>query len=166
MISALQNTESLTRLGMLKFFPVKENVLAEIGKLLNELCRNDHEAKRLTGLVLARWSEWQGPSKLKALFDTEIASQRPREAQPAGCDKCAGSGLRQVFLTFETIPGAAEEKRVHYPEGDSVLRFEQALYGQCAKSGARGPYSAVMACDCPLGQVRRAESGKPNTERE
>ena len=112
---------------MLSRFPPKENVIAEIGKLLNELCRTDHEARRLTGLVLARWSQWQGPSKLKALFDAEIASQRPRDAQQDGCDKCRDrDGWRQVFVTYEPLPGGGERKQVHYPDGNVVL-FEQAL---------------------------------------
>ena len=88
MISKQQNTECLTRLGMLKFFPVKEGVLAEIGKLLNELCQNDHEAKRLTNAILTQFSEWPGPSKILEVHATEIVPRRVRETGPNGCERC------------------------------------------------------------------------------
>lgn len=72
MISTQVNIECLNKLGMLRFFPDREGVLVEISKFLNELCRSDQEARKLTDAVLARFSEWPGPAKLREIHAGEI----------------------------------------------------------------------------------------------
>ena len=154
MISVQQNAECLTKLGMLKFFPVKESVVAEIGRLLNELCENDHEARRLTGIAVARWSEWPGPNKIKELYASEIASRRPREVGPEGCGRCSG-GLRPVFQVFEQLADGSEGKQIIYPEGN-ILRAEQELFKRFANSKTHRVYTGVLVpCSCPLGVRER-----------
>ena len=47
MISRKTTDECLAKLGMLKFFPIKESVIAEIGRSMIELCQSDGEAREL-----------------------------------------------------------------------------------------------------------------------
>lgn len=72
MISPKQNVECLVKLGMLKFFPVKESVVAEIGKFLNELCCGDQDARKLIAAVLAECSEWPGPARLRDIHGSVV----------------------------------------------------------------------------------------------
>jgi hypothetical protein len=72
MISRQTNLECLAKLGMLRHFPTRDDVLAEIGKFLNELCQNDGEAKRLVAVVCGDCDEWCGPAKLRAIYSSAI----------------------------------------------------------------------------------------------
>lgn len=65
MISRKQMADSLAKLGMLRFFPTRPEVLAEVGKLLNELCESDAAAQRLTAAALEASGEWPGPLGLR-----------------------------------------------------------------------------------------------------
>ena len=159
MISIQQNTECLTRLGMLKFFPVKEAVLAEIGKLLNELCLNNDEAKRLVDAVLIQCGEWPGPAKIREIHTAEVVSHRVRSS-PDGCERCRGMyGWRLVFKVTERRPNGADEVRIIYPEGDAhaVFNEEQELRQRYEKSSTHTFGTAVAPCSCPLGRQRREE---------
>jgi hypothetical protein len=136
----------------LRFFPGRDEARAAVAEILVEICLNEDEVDRLVAAVLKRFDVWPGPAKLRELHTSEIVPLRPREVRPEGCAKCRGmGGLRLVFTTYESLPGGGEKKQVHYPEGSIVL-FEQKLYRYCAESGASGPYSVVIPCDCELGQ--------------
>jgi len=167
MISVQQNTECLTRLGMLKFFPVKESTVAEIGRFLNELCRSDHEARQLTGAVLARFSEWPGPSKIREIHSLEIASQRPQEVEPAGCNKCRGQGgWRPVFQVTEQLADGSIKREMVYPSGDIMLA-EREIENRYAGSKTHSVDTAVVApCDCPRGMLRRDELRQRDAQRQ
>jgi hypothetical protein len=155
MISAQQNIECLTKLGMLKFFPVRDNVVAEIGKLLNELCHSDSEAQQLTAVVCAKHSEWPGPSKVRELYQSEIVSRRPQEALPEGCEKCDG-GLRTVFTVFERKNNRRGVEKI-YPETPQAARDTELelrrLHGQPTSTDDFS--ETVMPCSCKLGQYQR-----------
>jgi hypothetical protein len=76
MISAQQNIECLTKVGMLKYFPTKEGVVAEVGRLLIELCQSDQEARQLTAAVCTKLSEWPGPAKVREFYQSEVVEVR------------------------------------------------------------------------------------------
>lgn len=86
MISTKVNIECLTRLGMLRFFPTKEAIIAEIGKYLNQTCDTDHEARAVIEAFVTRYSEWMGPralqdirDKLRAAKADEVRKDRERK---------------------------------------------------------------------------------------
>jgi hypothetical protein len=83
MVSVETNIQCLDRLGMLKFFPVKQSVVAEIGRFLKGLCQSDDEARRLTDAVLERFSEWPGPAKVKEAYDAMFHSPYRQWQPPA-----------------------------------------------------------------------------------
>ena len=156
MISSQQNVECLVKLGMLKFFPVKEGVVAEIGKLLNELCFGDQEARHLTAAVCAQCAEWPGPARFREIHQEAVASRRVRENEPDGCGLCV-DGYRTVFQIFERPmrPGARPE--LIEPEGSigDVTCLWNELLTRYRGSTTHTCYRAVKLCTCELGRRRR-----------
>jgi hypothetical protein len=138
---------------MLKFFPVKPSVVAEIGKLLSELCRDDQEARSLVGVLLENHSEWPGPSRLRQVHAEEIASRRTQDL-PDGCALCEGSGFRAGYLVIEHVPEGTERKHVFYR--NEVTPAE--MWERYGKSPQYDFFDAVAyPCSCPLGRRRKAE---------
>ena len=159
MISPQLNVECLSKLGMLKHFPIKESVIAEVGKLLNELCDNDQEARQLIAAVTSQCAEWPGPAKIREIHTAEVALHRIRSS-PDGCERCRGMyGWRLVFKVTERQPNSAEQVRIIYPEGDAhaVFNEEQELRQRYEKSSTHTVGTAVAPCSCPLGRQRREE---------
>lgn len=84
MISRQQAEQSLTKLGLLKFFPSRADVVAEVGRLLNEICADDHEAKSLTAAVVARFDEWPGPVTLRGVsHEMRELKEKPNRVEMA-----------------------------------------------------------------------------------
>jgi hypothetical protein len=84
MISRQQAEQSLTKLGLLKFFPSRADVVAEVGRLLNEICADDSEAKGLTVTVLNRFDEYPGPLTLRKVSqEIRELKERPNRAEMA-----------------------------------------------------------------------------------
>ncbi len=159
MISAQQNADCLAKLGMLKFFPVKEAVVVEIGRLLNDLCDNDHEARSLTAAVLESFTEWPGPGKVRELHRSEIAARRPQEAQPEGCDLCRGmAGWRPVFIVIDHSQ-RPPRKQVFRPDRNPWQVRDQ-LWEQHAKNGSISLYEEIAPCSCAAGRVRQEQVRK------
>ena len=90
MISRQTLDGCLSRLGMLKFFPGAENVRAEIGRFLIEICPNDDEARRLTGAVLEQYPEWPGPAAIRQVH----SMLKDRERAEENARKLAGARVR------------------------------------------------------------------------
>lgn len=82
MISRKQAEDSLVKLGMLKFFPARADVTAEVGRLLNEICADDHEAKCLTSAILSQFDEWPGPLTVRTVQET-LATERRKHQERA-----------------------------------------------------------------------------------
>jgi len=141
MISAQQAVESLNRLATLKHFPTREAVIAEVGRLLNELCQTDGEARHLTSVALKHWSEWGGPGALRKLYQDVIVASRP---QPAGCDLCDGSGFRPVTHVQDRLP-----------DGSKHSTYIREVERQHAASKTHEVYLAMAFCACPLGHQQR-----------
>lgn len=156
MISSQQNVECLVKLGMLKFFPVKESVVAEIGKLLNELCFGDQEARQLTAAVCAQCAEWPGPARFREIHQEVVASRRLRESEPGGCGLCV-DGYRTVFQIFERPMRGSDKPEVIEPEGSigDVMRQWNELLARYRGSTTHLAYQAVKPCTCELGRRRR-----------
>jgi hypothetical protein len=160
MISPQTNLECLGKLGMLRYFPVRESVVAEIGKLLNEICPNDQGAKKLTAAVCEQCDEWPGPAKIREINNAVIASSRPAEVLPDGCENCRPHGYRRVFKVIERGTGA---EQCFYPEGgvNSEWQMERQLSEQYRGSKTHDFYSSVVTpCSCALGRWRKAEMRK------
>jgi len=146
---------------MLKYFPHDPAVVAEIGRLLNELCQNDGEASRLTAAILQQCSEWPAPAKIREIHQSEVASRRPHEVEPRGCENCRDwRGWRYIFQVYDGMPNGSPPREVIFPQGNcmSAARQEDELRRKCAKSGVQ-VYSVLTPCDCALGQ-RRADDLK------
>ena len=156
MISPQTNIECLGRLGMLRHFPIKDAVVAEIGKLLNELCQNDQEARRLVELLSQDFSEWPGPSAIRRVYAERIRSRQP-EDRPEGCELCDGTGFRPAFNVIETLP--SRDKRLHViycaqwrDQPEETKKLDRQFKG----SATHKLYTACRACRCSLGQQHRA----------
>ena len=157
MISAQQNADCLAKLGMLKFFPSRESTVAEIGRLLNDLCDNDHEARELTTAVLESLSEWPGPSKVREIYRAEVAPHRPQKAEPKGCDLCRGmDGWRRVFTIFTRTHGGPDRKQTFRPDSNPD-EFGRELRAQYAKSPNHTLYEEIAPCKCAAGRVRQEQ---------
>jgi hypothetical protein len=72
MLSPKVIDDCLAKLGMLRFFPTNDRVIAEVGRLLNETCKNDSEAVKLTTSIVRNNSEWQGPGGLLDAYRAEF----------------------------------------------------------------------------------------------
>lgn len=55
----------LAQLGMLRFFPTSDRVVAQVALFIADLCKTDAEAKKLVATVVAQHAEWPGPAALK-----------------------------------------------------------------------------------------------------
>jgi hypothetical protein len=73
MLSPKVVDDCLNKLGMLRFFPTSERVIAEVGRLLVETCKNDSEAIKLTASVVRNSSEWPGAAGLVAAYRSEFS---------------------------------------------------------------------------------------------
>ena len=105
--------------------------------------------------AIRRFSEWPGPAKLRELHESEIASKRPRQAQPEGCDRCRSmGGFRRVFQVV-----GPEGKEIIWPEGDG-FKAEREVHARYADSKTHKVYDVVSFCSCPLGLLRRDEHQK------
>jgi hypothetical protein len=79
---------SIGRLSCLKFFPPNPQALAEIARILCEICKDEAELNKLTDFLLANHNEWPGPAALREVagarrgprhFDvTTITGEHPR----------------------------------------------------------------------------------------
>jgi hypothetical protein len=76
-ISKEKTAECLGRLQLLKWFPLGGHALAELGRILNEICRDDAEASGVVSLILQKHDEWPGPCSIRQA-QTEV--QRARVA--------------------------------------------------------------------------------------
>jgi len=85
MISEEMIAESLGRLSLLKRFPTNIHALKELGRILNEICRDDAEARKLVGWMTSEYNEWPGPQSLRAC----VANVRPRRYSSDGTDPFA-----------------------------------------------------------------------------
>ncbi len=99
MISLGKTDECLSRLGMLRHFPAKPAVIAEVGRLLNDLCGDDQAADRLTADLLRSNSEWPGPAAVREAAGRLVSgkAQRPQE-----CPACGDmQGWRRVANVYD-----------------------------------------------------------------
>jgi hypothetical protein len=88
MISERCNLDCLNKLSLLKFFPTRNSVLAEIGKLLNSICANDGEARDLVDAICEEHDEWPGPATVRQIYGSVSA----RKKLPDGCSLCIPQG--------------------------------------------------------------------------
>jgi hypothetical protein len=155
MISRQQIDESLTKLGLLRYFPTKDAVVAEIGRLIGELCFGDQEARQLTAAVCSQCAEWPGPARFREIHQEVVASRRLRESEPEGCGLCV-DGYRTVFQIFERPMRGGAKPEVIEPEGSigDVMRQWNELLARCG-STTHLAYQAVKPCTCELGSRRR-----------
>jgi hypothetical protein len=65
MISPETTERSVNRLGTLKYFPVRPSVVAEVGRMLGDMCSTDDEANVLVDALIEDFNEWPGPSKMR-----------------------------------------------------------------------------------------------------
>jgi len=152
MVSIDVQMESLDRLGTLKYFPAKPTVVAAVGKILNELCRDDSEAKRLVDAVLAEFSEWPGPRAIRELHTAEVASRRAPDVKPKGCSLCY-DGFRSAYEIHERMPDRTVQKRIVYPEPQEIMsafKIQQRLANPNITV-----YEVATYCSCDLGRMRR-----------
>lgn len=101
MITRQVTENCLNRLGMLKFFPSRAEVIAEVGRLLNELCPNDAAAVKLTARVLENYAEWPGPKGIKEVHQYSCG-------RLIKVDTMDPETKRRIEALRKTPPGAAE----------------------------------------------------------
>lgn len=153
-------TKYTDRLSALKYFPNRAQAVAAVADLLLEVCQSEAEADRLIAVALERFDDWPGPASLRRLHYEAIASHRPQEALPQGCDLCRlMSGWRPVFTLIERTGGGPERKQVFRPDSNPD-EFRRRLYAQYAKSPNHSLYDAVEPCSCALGRVRQEQCRK------
>lgn len=151
MISKPVLGKCLARLGMMRGFPIKDAVIAEVAALFVEICDTDDEG---LGLVKAVWeqnerNEWPGPRMLYRLAIQTFA----------GCDSCrSGRGHRVVFRVEERQ--AAGDVKVHEVQSkrDDASRekaFSDLSSRYPASSGHKIELQQVP-CDCSLGRAVKA----------
>ena len=68
MVSPKVIDECLSKLGMLRFFPTSDRVVAQVARFLAEMCKTDAEAKRLVTSVVEHHTEWPGPAAIKDAY--------------------------------------------------------------------------------------------------
>jgi hypothetical protein len=161
MISPQTNLECLGKLGMLRYFPIRDNVLVEIGKMLNDLCLDDQEARTLVSAVCDEYAEWPGPAGIRQVHASAVVAKRPSEALPEPCDICRWyPGYRPVFKVIERGP----EGKIDWfsPVGGEQGRWEMSneLRERYKGDRTREVYELIAPCQCPLGQKKRAEMAK------
>jgi hypothetical protein len=79
-------TECVGRLSLIRFFPQNRFAIAELARIVNELCVNDAEGDRLTDEALRRFDEWCGPVALRAFYWERVANR-------TGCETCHRYGV-------------------------------------------------------------------------
>jgi hypothetical protein len=79
-------TECVGRLSLIRYFPSNRFAIAELASILDELCVDDAEGRRLTDEALKKWDEWCGPAALRAFYWERVASRR-------GCTACRSYGV-------------------------------------------------------------------------
>ena len=62
-ISKEKTAECLGRLQLLKWFPPSSYALAELGRILNEICADDTEASAVVRLILEKHDESARPAQ-------------------------------------------------------------------------------------------------------
>ena len=148
-------TKYTDRLSALRFFPVKAQAVAAIAEMLIEICSTEAEMDESVTAAIRRFSEWPGPAKLRELHESEVASKRPRQAEPEGCERCRTmGGLRRAFQVV-----GPEGKEIIWPEGDG-FKVEREVHARYANSKTHQVYDIVAPCSCPLGLLRREEYRK------
>ncbi len=65
MVSVDMLKQCVGRLSLLRRFPSNDYALAEIGKMLNDLCPDDAAAVALVDHVLRQWNDWEGPAAFR-----------------------------------------------------------------------------------------------------
>ena len=166
MISFQQKQDSVSKLEMLKYFPTKPAVVAQVGMMLDDICRTDEEAVKLTAAVLDKFSEWPGPGKVKEIYQAEIASQRPREEQMY-CPKCNPhmpvAGWRSGFEVWAAgeYPGGSAERI--FPESyQQYFKTREELQKRSQASGVTITELSTF-CTCPAGErLADAETRRRN----
>src|SRR5690349_3706887 len=96
-VSIETQMQCLVRLGMLKFFPTKPAVVAEVGRFLNLICANDDEARRLTDVAIEHYTEWPGPAKLRETHWVSVLGKTTSECSvdPETAARIRAARLRQ-----------------------------------------------------------------------
>ncbi len=151
------------RLSALRFFPVKAQAVAAIAELLMGICPTEAEVDQLVTIALRRYSEWPGPGKVRELHESEIASKRPRQAQPEGCDLCRNlSGFKRVLQ----VVGPEREIENYYPGPGEEYQVEQELWKRYRGSKTHNVYAAITPCSCALGMLRKEECRKFTSQRQ
>jgi hypothetical protein len=138
---------------MLRHFPTRDNVIAEIGKFLNEICTDDHDARQFVAAVVNRNSEWPGPAAIRDI-KTELAERRFQDKRPAeGCGRCCDG----LLLVFEVIAPGEQNGQVVYP-GESENSWEcESKIREALQQRFPGHsiYTMTAFCTCAYGQWRR-----------
>lgn len=148
--------ESLAKLGLLKYFPARDASVAEVGRMLGEICPNDAAATKLVEAALNRFDVWPGPSALK-----ELASEAaPRQDSPVGCcEVCSATGgYRRAFEVFERLPEGEHKRliRCDEPRWSGVMAEAKRLAAQYPRPRFE-VYDVLVPCRCPLGDQRADE---------
>lgn len=79
-------TECVGRMSLLRFFPANPHAIAELARIINDLCVDDAEGERLTDKALLRFDQWPGPVALRAFYWEAVASRK-------GCAACGFHGM-------------------------------------------------------------------------
>jgi hypothetical protein len=153
-------TESLGRLSLLKRSPTSPHALKGLGRILEEICRDDSEARTLVDYTLRRHNEWPGPEEIRHIYRDEIAPRQVPEAESAGCPKCQFKGIRIGYRI--TTMGGERLSPVIYTEGPSFReddRVCERLRNEYAAELRNGGHigGAAYPCECPKGQQVREQ---------
>ena len=73
-------TECLGRLTLLRQFPANSHAVAELGRTLNELCRDDDDATEFISAVQSRYDEWPGPCSFRGVYQ-ELTRREEQEEE-------------------------------------------------------------------------------------
>lgn len=153
-------TRFTDRLTALKYFPSRNQAVAAVASMLVEICPTEEEAARLVAIALERFDDWPGPASLRRLHYEAIASHRPQQAVPQGCDLCRTTdGWRPVLTVIERTRGGPDRTQTLRPDSNPMQVRDQ-LRAQYAKSPNHSLYEAVAPCSCALGRIRQGQVRK------
>jgi hypothetical protein len=110
----------VARFSLLKFFPADPEARATLRHLLEDLCESAEQAIWLCECVLSRWSEWQGPNELRALFCDRL----PPKDGISG-DSCNSIPHQAPPLRYEVIAG--RDRNGNRIEGVRLIEGPQRL---------------------------------------
>jgi hypothetical protein len=105
--------ECLARLGRVSFFPKDHAGIAEIGKLLNELCLDDNEARTVVATI---WRlGWDGPKSIfeahaSATASSMYAPYKEPEALEESNPDVTKEWLDQMDAEFKALAAARRAK--------------------------------------------------------